>query len=342
MTNLILFFKADQFDLFDAPVNVKAGVRGGKTVKPYTRVQKVAQKHPDKAARDAADLAYAKHGYDGQPDPDHAAMQRYAQGVREEEARVLKSPEHKAMVAQSEAEVAKMRADREPTIVGHSWEDIQRAQQRGSLNRRIDTSKPPPPVTLTDDDKALLEKHGVEGLAAMGFHGTLDRYHRVTAAAKKTFDDALAARRKSGTSADEPAKMVVFPKEPKPETRYKHHLIRRTRTKGADLYTVFGEEKNRGRRKIATFSSVELAKKHVDTLQDHEAAKAKKGTDSLAGKPLAASHTLAGLTKLINEYYFSDDFTIDPETLTLQRPSKAPPQNVRIVKGPGMYRFEAT
>jgi hypothetical protein len=39
---LVLFLKSTQLSLFDAPVNVKAGVRGGKAVKPYTRVQKVA------------------------------------------------------------------------------------------------------------------------------------------------------------------------------------------------------------------------------------------------------------------------------------------------------------
>jgi hypothetical protein len=230
---LILFFKAEQFDLFDAPVNVKAGVRGGKTVAAYTRVQKVAAKHPvfgeysfekpahaivdpqgtvwgwgnprkemqniidkhaddpewanhriekvtaetahqysraswhkpdkDKAARDAADLEYAKNA---PADPDAAAMQRYGDGLRAEEK----------------------------TIVGHKWEDIQRAQRGGQLHNKVDTSKPLPPVTLSDEDKALVAKHGVEGLAAMGYHGLLDRYHR-------------------NEAASAPAKVAVFPKK---------------------------------------------------------------------------------------------------------------------------------
>ena len=44
---LILFFKADQFDLFDAPVNVPASVKkDGTVVKPYTRIQKVKAIEP--------------------------------------------------------------------------------------------------------------------------------------------------------------------------------------------------------------------------------------------------------------------------------------------------------
>jgi hypothetical protein len=40
--NLVLFLKAEQLSLFDSVVHVKAAVRDGKTVEPYTRVQKVA------------------------------------------------------------------------------------------------------------------------------------------------------------------------------------------------------------------------------------------------------------------------------------------------------------
>lgn len=61
------------------------------------------------------------------------------------------------------------------TIFGYAWDDIQRAQQGGSLARTIDTSKPaqdPPP---TDADLALLAKHGSDGLRAMQYHGTIGR-----------------------------------------------------------------------------------------------------------------------------------------------------------------------
>jgi hypothetical protein len=225
--NLILFFKAEQFDLFAAPVNVKAATRKGKTVKPYTRIQHVAPvdysasagkyghftheltaaamrvsvkpngyphveeqgtngewrpnaaiRHikPAHAALRAAGIKAAPSAFDmrsgvgiSEPDDeaeaaaivekhraaDAAAMQRYATGVRAQEAR----------------------------IVGHSWEDIQRAQRGGTLNKPIDTSKPID-HSLSEADKALIEKHGVQGLAAMGFHGVLDRYHRSQAAAK--------------------------------------------------------------------------------------------------------------------------------------------------------------
>jgi hypothetical protein len=43
MSSLILFLKATQFDLFDAPVNVKPGIRRGRPVKAYTRIQKISQ-----------------------------------------------------------------------------------------------------------------------------------------------------------------------------------------------------------------------------------------------------------------------------------------------------------
>ncbi len=46
MSALILFFKAEQRDLFDAPVIVGPSVRKGKTVAAYTRIQKVAHDEP--------------------------------------------------------------------------------------------------------------------------------------------------------------------------------------------------------------------------------------------------------------------------------------------------------
>jgi hypothetical protein len=243
-------------------------------------------------------------------------MQRYAAGVRAEEAR----------------------------IVGHTWEDIQRGQQGGRLNKPVDTSKPVD-HTLSDADKALIEKHGVEGLAAMGYHGTLDKYHRAKAAADKSFADALAAR------AGAPPKMVVFPKKPtpaakesKPETRYKHHLIRRTNLGGMPTYTLFGKEYSRGRRMIGHHPDLASAKNHVDILQSQAAAAAKQPKE---GKRIASSWTHAGISKMVNEYYFSgpeNDITVDPDTLALQRGGpKGPPKGARVVKRPsGLFVFEAT
>jgi hypothetical protein len=48
MKKLILFSKAERRNLFDAPVSVKAGIRGGHTINPYVRVQKIASKSPMK------------------------------------------------------------------------------------------------------------------------------------------------------------------------------------------------------------------------------------------------------------------------------------------------------
>lgn len=62
-------------------------------------------------------------------------------------------------------------------ILGHDWADIQRAQQGGRLAHAIDTSKPPT-SDATPDDLALLERHGIDGLRALGFWGVLDRLQR--------------------------------------------------------------------------------------------------------------------------------------------------------------------
>lgn len=63
-------------------------------------------------------------------------------------------------------------------IVGHTWEAIQRAQRGGRLHETVDTSKPIT-HTVTDEDRALLAKHGsIEALKAAGFHGTADRLEK--------------------------------------------------------------------------------------------------------------------------------------------------------------------
>ena len=63
------------------------------------------------------------------------------------------------------------------TIFGHSWEAIQRAQQGGRLHETVDTSRPLD-HSASQADIGLLELHGQDGLAKLGYAGTLDRLHR--------------------------------------------------------------------------------------------------------------------------------------------------------------------
>ena len=61
-------------------------------------------------------------------------------------------------------------------IFGYDWETIKAVQQRkGTLNHKVDLSKPYVKPAPTDDDRALLAEHGADGLRAMGFMGVLDR-----------------------------------------------------------------------------------------------------------------------------------------------------------------------
>lgn len=57
-------------------------------------------------------------------------------------------------------------------IFGHDWEDIQRAQQGGSLAKRIVET---PRALATDADRALLTLHGENELRAMQLYGVIDR-----------------------------------------------------------------------------------------------------------------------------------------------------------------------
>lgn len=59
-------------------------------------------------------------------------------------------------------------------IVGHDWDAVQRAQQRGRLSPLIDTSKRASP-DASDEDRALLAAHGLGGLEFLGYHGVIDR-----------------------------------------------------------------------------------------------------------------------------------------------------------------------
>lgn len=62
-------------------------------------------------------------------------------------------------------------------IFGYDWEDIKRAQQGGQLARPV-TRFNNDGVQLLPNDLSMLEEHGIDGLAIMGYHGVLDRLAR--------------------------------------------------------------------------------------------------------------------------------------------------------------------
>lgn len=63
------------------------------------------------------------------------------------------------------------------TILGYEWTDIQRAQQGGRLSHAVDASTNGAPAA-TDDDMAMLAKHGMDELRSMGLWGIVDRLQR--------------------------------------------------------------------------------------------------------------------------------------------------------------------
>lgn len=60
-------------------------------------------------------------------------------------------------------------------IFGYTWDQIQSAQQGGSLSQAIDTSAPPAKSSASPDDMSMLEKHGIDGLKEKQLFGVLDR-----------------------------------------------------------------------------------------------------------------------------------------------------------------------
>lgn len=65
-------------------------------------------------------------------------------------------------------------------ICGYTFDAIKRAQQGGRLQHVIDTSKPLPPVALSEADAALVSKYDTpEALEAAGFYGTADKLRRL-------------------------------------------------------------------------------------------------------------------------------------------------------------------
>jgi hypothetical protein len=66
-------------------------------------------------------------------------------------------------------------------IFGYDWQDIQRVQQGGTLNKPVDTEYDWTKVNDArhlSSDKLLLDRHGADGLLRMGYHGCIDRLTR--------------------------------------------------------------------------------------------------------------------------------------------------------------------
>ena len=70
-----------------------------------------------------------------------------------------------------------MKNDTNNDIFGYSWDQIQAAQQGKPFRTYVDLSKPVNNAP-TAEDLALLEKHGMDGLKALQYFGTIDRLTR--------------------------------------------------------------------------------------------------------------------------------------------------------------------
>lgn len=55
---------------------------------------------------------------------------------------------------------------------------------------------------------------------------------------------------------------------------------------------------------------------------------------------LASAGTLQNIEGLINRFYCSDSYRVNPETLAIEHPSGRVPWGVRVVKKGRRYRFE--
>ena len=62
----------------------------------------------------------------------------------------------------------------------------------------------------------------------------------------------------------------------------------------------------------------------------------------MAGKSrlLASSNSLAGIQKLVNDFWYSDRYSVNPETLAIEHPEYEAPTQARVIRKGGRYRFE--
>jgi hypothetical protein len=57
-------------------------------------------------------------------------------------------------------------------------------------------------------------------------------------------------------------------------------------------------------------------------------------------KPLASSNTVEGLTQLVNAFYCSNDYRVNPETLAIEHPTMPTPRLTRVHRATnGRYYF---
>ncbi len=54
---------------------------------------------------------------------------------------------------------------------------------------------------------------------------------------------------------------------------------------------------------------------------------------------LASSGSIKGIQELINRYWYSEKYTINPETLAIEHPTRVP-EGYRVTYVRGRYRFE--
>ena len=58
-------------------------------------------------------------------------------------------------------------------------------------------------------------------------------------------------------------------------------------------------------------------------------------------KLLATSPTIEGITEMLNKYYYSEGYSVDPDTLRINHPTKDVNDEIQIVHKKGRYRLES-
>ena len=56
---------------------------------------------------------------------------------------------------------------------------------------------------------------------------------------------------------------------------------------------------------------------------------------------LATAPTIEGITRWVNEFYYSTGYVVDPETLAITHPNREPPRLTRVVRIKGGFQFES-
>ena len=61
----------------------------------------------------------------------------------------------------------------------------------------------------------------------------------------------------------------------------------------------------------------------------------------MKNKLLATASTIQGITEMVNKYYYSEGYSVDPDTLRINHPTKDVNSKVQIVHKKGRYRLES-